>query len=296
MIFMKLISIGIMAVENPSRLTDKAKPFLKWVGGKQQLLSQFEAYFPKQFDRYVEPFIGGGAVFFHLWNTQRLAAKNFLFDHNEELINAYCIVRDQLDKLIEVLETHQKNHSKGYFYEIRQLDRTEQAMNDIERAARLIYLNKTCYNGLYRINSKKQFNSPIGRYKNPKIFNKTTLQSTSFALQNVSIEVMDFRKIICCAQKRDFFYFDPPYDPMSKTANFTGYTAHSFQRQDQKDLAELFTELTEKGCFCMLSNSDTAFIQELYHGFHIHIVHAKRSINSAGNKRGDIREIVVTNY
>ena len=285
-----------MSVESVLPSINTAKPFLKWVGGKQQLLLQFERLFPKSFGRYVEPFAGGGAVFFHLSNMQRLPDRSFLFDHNEELINVYLVVRDQLDTLIKKLEKHQKNHCKEYFYEIRELDRKGYKISDLERAARFIYLNKTCYNGLYRVNRNKQFNTPIGSYKKPNIFNQNALELASFALQDVLLKVTDFRELTQFADAKDFFYFDPPYDPISETANFTAYTANSFQKQDQKDLARVFMELTEKGCFCMLSNSDTAFIRELYQNFNIHTVYAKRAINSNGSKRGSIQEVVVTNY
>lgn len=272
------------------------KPFLKWVGGKQQLLSQFKTYIPNKFDRYIEPFVGGGAVFFHLQSGGKLPAYSFLFDHNEELINTYCVVRDDLDELIELLETHQEKHSKDYFYQIRSLDRQGVQLSSVERAARTIYLNRTCFNGLYRVNSKKQFNVPIGSYKNPTILYEDVLKAASFVLQDVSIEVMDFRDVIALAKAGDFFYFDPPYDPISATSSFTGYTANNFQEQDQKDLAEVFKSLDDKGCLCMLSNSHTPFILELYQGFNIKIVNARRAINSIGSGRGVIQEVVVLNY
>jgi DNA adenine methylase len=274
----------------------EAKPFLKWVGGKKQLLSQFEVYFPLNYDRYFEPFVGGGAVFFHLWNGYRLPENVFLFDNNAELINAYCVVRDELDALIELLATHQKNHNKEYYYQIRSLDRQDIKLTDVEKAARIIYLNRTCYNGLYRVNSKQQFNVPIGSYRNPIILYRNVLEAASSALQNVCVEVKDFREVIALAQTGDFFYFDPPYDPVSKTASFTGYTAGSFRDEDQLDLAEIFKELTDKGCLCMLSNSYTPFILELYRNFNIEVVNARRAVNSDANGRGNIREVVVSNY
>lgn len=273
-----------------------AKPFFKWAGGKHQLLSQFETYFPRNFNRYFEPFLGGGAVFFHLWNTYRLPEQVFLFDNNEELINAYRVVRDDLEALIDLLATHQKNHNKEYYYQVRNLDKQNIGLSYIERAARTIYLNRTCYNGLYRVNSKKQFNVPMGSYKNPKVLYRDVLEVASSALQNVSIQVKDFREIIALAQTDDFFYFDPPYDPVSKTASFTGYTAGSFRDKDQRDLAGVFKELTEKGCSCMLSNSYTPFILELYENFRIEVVNARRAVNSDGNGRGNIKEVVVLNY
>lgn len=273
-----------------------AKPFLKWVGGKNQLLAQFEAYFPSNVKRYFEPFVGGGAVFFHLWNSGILPAQVFLFDNNEELINTYLVIRDKLDELIERLRIHKKKHSKEYYYKIRSLDRQDIELTDTERAARTIYLNKTCYNGLYRVNRKGQFNVPMGSYKNPPILNEDVLENASQALQNVSIEVKDFREIVDIAQPGDFFYFDPPYDPVSSTASFTSYTASNFGDEDQRDLSAVYTQLAQKGCLCMLSNSYTPFIRELYQEFRIEIVYAKRAVNSDANGRGAIKEVVVLNY
>ena len=274
----------------------KAKPFLKWVGGKQQLLTQFEPYFPTNFDRYIEPFVGSGAVFFHLWNTNRLPQHLFLFDHNEELINVYRVVRDNLDALVELLSQHKENHSKEYYYQIRNLDREAIVWTDIERAARTIYLNKTCYNGLYRVNRKGQFNVPMGRYKNPGILQPEVLTAANAALQNVSLEVWDFRQLLTVATVGDFIYFDPPYDPLSKTANFTSYTASNFSDQDQRDLADLFTALTTKGCRCMLSNAYTEFILKLYENFRIEVVFANRAVNSKANNRGRVKEVVILNF
>jgi DNA adenine methylase len=273
-----------------------SKPFIKWVGGKQQLLTQFETLFPMDFKRYFEPFIGGGAVFFHLWNRMRLPNHVFLFDNNVELINVYSVVRDRLEELIVILSSYKANHNKEFYYKIRNLDRQPMNFSEVERAARTIYLNRTCYNGLYRVNSKGQFNVPIGSYKNPEILFKKVLQNANEALQDVCLEVKDFRQIVNLAQPGDFFYFDPPYHPLSPTASFTGYTATSFRDQDQKDLADVFTRLTEKGCLCMLSNSYTPFILELYRQFRIEIVHAKRAINSDANGRGIIKEVVILNY
>jgi DNA adenine methylase len=277
-------------------ISRSARPFVKWVGGKQQLLAQFETYFPASFRRYFEPFVGGGAVFFHLWNTGQLPKQVFLFDNNKELVNVYRVVRNQLGELIHLLSVHKMNHCKEYYYKIRKLDRQPVELSDVERAARTIYLNRTCYNGLYRVNSKGQFNVPMGSYKNPKILYKEVLQSASEALQGVSIETKDFREIVDLAQPGDFFYFDPPYDPISKTASFTGYTANSFGDSDQRDLAAVFAQLADKGCSCMLSNSYTPFIFELYQQFRIEVVYARRAVNSDANGRGAIKEVVVLNY
>lgn len=279
-----------------NKVLQDARPFVKWAGGKHQLLSQFEAYFPANCERYFEPFVGGGAVFFHLWNTARLPEQVFLFDNNEELVNAYLVVRDKLDALIDLLAVHKRNHSQEYYYKIRGLDRQPIELSAVERAARTIYLNKTCYNGLYRVNSKGQFNVPVGRYENPRILYREALQSASEALQNVCVEVRDFRETVTLAQSGDFFYLDPPYDPISKTASFTSYTATSFGEQDQRDLVTLFAQLTDKGCLCMLSNSCTPFILELYQRFRIERVRARRVVNADAEGRGEIEEVVVLNY
>jgi len=269
---------------------------VKWVGGKQQLLSQFEEYFPTTFRRYFEPFVGGGAVFFRLWNTHRLPKQTFLFDNNAELVNAYLVVRDKIDELMETLAFHKKRHDKKYYYKVRGLDRKELKLSDVERAARVIYLNRTCYNGLYRVNSRGQFNVPMGSYINPQILHADVLQAASASLQGVNIELRDFRSIVDFAQAEDLFYFDPPYDPLSKTASFTGYTSDSFGEEDQRELARVFARLAEKGAFVMLSNSNTPLILELYRKFRIETVRAKRAVNSDANGRGFIQEVVVLNY
>ena len=273
-----------------------AKPFLKWVGGKKQLLAQFEAYFPSNFARYFEPFVGGGAVFFCLWNKRELPRQVFLFDNNEELMNTYRVIRDTPDTLIERLSIHKKKHSKEYYYAIRGLDRQRIELTDVERAARTLYLNKTCYNGLYRVNSKGQFNVPLGSYEHPRILYEDVLKNASLALRNVSLAVKDFREIVALAQPGDFFYFDPPYDPVSRTASFTGYTAGNFGENDQRDLATVYTQLAHKGCLCMLSNSYTPFVMDLYQEFRREIVYAKRAVNSNANGRGAIKEVLVLNY
>lgn len=272
------------------------KPFLKWAGGKQQLLAQYEPYFPAHFRCYFETFVGAGAVFFHLWNTGRLPPDAYLLDNNEELINVYRVVRDRPDDLIQVLVAHRERHCGAHYYQVRDLDRQGVSLSDVERAARTLYLNKTCYNGLYRVNSRGQFNVPMGSYKAPKIFEEDALRAASAALQGVTLEVRDFRSVVALAQAGDFIYFDPPYDPVSKTARFTNYTADSFRDQDQRDLAAVFTELAEKGCLCMLSNAHTPFVRDLYRRYRIEIVQANRAINSNASRRGAIEEVLILNY
>jgi DNA adenine methylase len=275
---------------------EKAKPFLKWAGGKQQLLSQFDEFLPDRFERYIEPFVGGGAVFFHLWNVGCLQGPIFLSDNNEELINTYTVIRDRVEALIELVGEHERQHNRDYYYRIRALDRQDIVLTDVERAARTIYLNRTCYNGLYRVNQKGQFNVPMGSYKNPTILYEETLRAAHEALREVSLAVSDFEAILDLAQPDDFVYFDPPYAPVSKTSSFTSYTAGSFGEDDQRRLANVYAVLSERGCWCMLSNSYTPLILDLYREYRVETVQAIRAINSDANGRGNINEVVVLNY
>lgn len=277
-------------------VTGNARPFLKWVGGKQQLITQFEHFLPINFRRYFEPFVGGGAVFFHLRNTGRLRSQVFLFDNNQELVNAYLVAKDKVDALIEALRVHQQLHSESYYYKVRGLDRGQDNRSDVERAARTVYLNRTCYNGLFRVNSKGQFNVPIGSYTSPQILLEDVVRAASAALRGVTIEVRDFRDIVELGRAKDFFYFDPPYDPLTKTSSFTSYTADSFTEDDQRALAEVATSLSNKGAYVMLSNSKTPLILDLYKQFRIETVQARRAVNSDANGRGCIEEVVVLNY
>ena len=268
--------------------TISPRPFLKWAGGKGKLIQQYIPYFPKSFKSYYEPFLGGGAIFFYL-NPHSAV----LTDINPELVNAYRCVRDKVEELISVLEEHQLRHCKDYYYQVRQ----DQCTTNIEKAARLIYLNKTCFNGLYRENSKGEFNVPIGKYKNPKICNPALLRSVSVALQNAQITVRAFEEILEYASNwDDFVYFDPPYYPLSPTSNFTAYSRYSFSQDDQRRLKYVFAELAERGVKVMLSNSDCEFIRELYRDFNISSITASRLINSNGTKRGKITEVLITSY
>lgn len=280
-----------------------ARPFLKWAGGKQQLLAQYEQYFPTEFSRYIEPFLGGGAVFFHLWSTGRLPGDVLLFDNNEELISTYRVVRDEVEKLIEALAAHKEKHSREHYYKTRDLDRSDDWFAarcsqlpgwEVRRAARTIYLNKTCYNGLYRVNSKGQFNVPMGSYKNPKILDEEVLRAASAAPKGVVLETKDFRTLPDLCKAGDFIYMDPPYHPLTRTASFRSYTAASFGEQDQRDLAEVFKQLAAKGCLCMLSNSSTPLIQDLYEAFRLETVEANRAISCAPIGRVGVPEAVVT--
>lgn len=272
------------------------RPFLKWAGGKQQLLAQYEPLFARSSKRYFEPFVGGGAVFFHLRKTNRLPAEVCLSDNCEELINTYRVVRDQLEQLLEALEMHMAMHSRDHYYSVRGLVKEDADAADVSRAARTIYLNKTCYNGLYRVNSTGQFNVPLGSYEDPRIRDEDALRAANLALQGVALDVRDFRDIVYVAKAGDFVYFDPPYNPTSRTASFTGYTASSFREGDQRDLAGVFEMLSEMGVRCMLSNSYTPLVLDLYKQYVVKEVRASRAISSDPNGRGGIREVVVLNY
>lgn len=269
--------------------------FVKWAGGKTQLLDQFKKFFPKKFNGYLEPFVGSGAVFFYIkrkYNPKRV----IISDNNEDLINTYIVVRDNLEDLIKLLKIHKRNHCKEYYYKIRETDVNE--LSNVEKAARFLYLNKTCYNGLYRVNSKGKFNVPFGRYKNPNIVNEKNLRKAHKLLQGVTIKLQSFEKVLEDAESGDFIYFDPPYYPLSKTANFTSYTRDAFLDDEQRKLAEVYKKLDERGCLLMLSNSDTEFIKNLYSydGLKIYKVKARRAINSKADKRGAINELVILNY
>lgn len=279
-----------------SPLSSLPRPFLKWAGGKSQLISQYIPYFPQKFATYYEPFLGGGAVFFYLYGVARKdqPTKKFpavLTDINPELVNVYCCVRDRIEELIELLAQHQEQHNRDYYYRMR----SQLTGTSVEMAARLIYLNKTCFNGLYRENSKGEFNVPMGQYKNPTICNADVLRLVSDSLQSVAIEVRSFETILDFAKTvEDFVYFDPPYHPLSNTSSFTGYSRYSFNEKDQIRLRNIFAELAQRGVKVLLSNSDCPLVRELYKDFHIHEILAARAINSKAEKRGKITEILVT--
>jgi DNA adenine methylase len=274
----------------------KISKFIKWAGGKGQLLNQFKTLFPKKFNRYLEPFVGSGAIFFYI--IQKYKPKEIIIsDINEELINTYEIIRDDVERLIIELKQHKEYHlveGKKYYLTIRATNPND--LPALERAARFIYLNKTCFNGLYRVNSKGKFNVPMGSYKNPDIVQEEKLRLVSKLLKNVIIKVMSFEKVLDYAKKEDFIYFDPPYYPLKKGKSFTTYTKDVFLDEQQKKLANVFKKLDKNGCFVMLSNSDTKFIKDLYLDYNIHYVKATRMINCNAEKRGKISEVVVTNY
>jgi DNA adenine methylase len=284
------------AVPRPLANTTTPGPFLKWAGGKTQLLGEFKTLYPRPdgIKRYFEPFLGGGSVFFHV-SASLEPAKAFLSDGNAELINAYKAIRSDVELVIEALGRHKQAHSKKHFYSTRKKQPSE-LPTSAERAARLIYLNKTCFNGLYRVNSQGLFNVPFGKYDHPTIFDPEALRRASKALRNASLRTAHFRRIQDKAQSGDFVYFDPPYHPVSQTAYFTSYTDKPFGKTEQEELAAIFRNLSDKGCKVMLSNSDTDFVHALYSGFIIKKVFARRNINMRGGGRGLISEVVVLNY
>lgn len=270
-------------------------PILKWVGGKRQLLDTIVPLIP-EYTTYYEPFVGGGAVLFHLQPV-----KAVINDSNAELINIYKVIKSQPEELIACLERHKENNCQEYFYEIRSLDRDREQysrMTPVEQAARIIYLNKTCYNGLFRVNRAGEFNSPWGRYKNPNITNETTIRSMSGYLNkaNVTIRCGDYRDSLKGLRKGSFVYLDPPYMPLSTSSSFTGYTAAGFGEQQQRELKKQCDMLSKKGINFLLSNSCCDFIEDLYKDYIVERVAAKRAINAKGDKRGAIDEVLVRNY
>ena len=268
------------------------RPFLKWAGGKTQLLPQLAQFYPPKgsVKRYIEPFLGSGAVFFH-FRTMVQPRQVILWDNNRELIETFQAVQKDVGQVIKLLKKYQKQHSKDFFLGMRE----KSPLSPAAKAARLIYLNKTCFNGLYRVNSRGIFNVPFGKHTNPGIFNEAWLRMASEQLQGARIETEDFRFLKMEAKKNDFIYFDPPYHPRSKTSFFTAYTRDSFGEEDQRKLADLYRALDKKGCLLMLSNSDTPLVRELYKDFDIREVSARRNINSKADRRGAICELVVLN-
>jgi DNA adenine methylase len=306
-IYAKNVIYSFSETKNPSfediesSIKEKPKPFVKWVGGKRQLLEQFKLmnlYPPEKFDpktgRYFEPFVGGGAVFFDL-----LPKKAFLSDMNNELVVTYNVIKNDVESLIKALKKHQ--NTKEYFLEIRAKEVGK--LTDVEIASRFIYLNRTCFNGLYRVNSHGGFNVPFAGNKNPLICDEINLKKISKALKYVEIKKQDYKEVLKKAKKGDFVYFDPPYYPINKTSSFTSYTKEAFLEKEQIELRDTFMELTKRDCFVMLSNSDTPFINKIYSEIkikgkliRINKVYAGRAINSDASKRGKITEVLVTNY
>jgi DNA adenine methylase len=269
----------------------QARPVLKWAGGKSRLLPELLRHAPNRFAGYHEPLMGGGALFFALASAQAFSRAT-LSDVNPHLMDVYLALRDDVDGVIAALRQHE--YSEAHYYQVRALRPEDLPL--AARAARIIFLNKTCYNGLYRENRAGQFNVPFGRYRNPTICDEANLRAAALVLQGVDIGVRPFPSILDLAQPGDFVYFDPPYHPVSATARFTQYSKHGFTAEDQRALRDVFAALQPRGVKAMLSNSDTPFIRELYAGFHIHEVQANRAINSRADRRGKITELIICNY
>lgn len=274
----------------------KVKPFVKWAGGKRQIIDKLKKYMPKKFNTYYEPFVGGGAVLFEL--APKRAVIN---DWNEELMNVYRVMSDydKYQKMCALLNKYERENSKEFYYKLRDKDKNKKSfarMSDYARAARTIYLNKTCFNGLYRVNSKNEFNVPYNGKNNINTYDGENLIAIHMYLTMNDIKIMntDFEEAVETAEAGDFVYFDPPYDSINNS--FTSYTDTGFGKEEQERLADIFKELDKKGVYVMLSNCNTPFIQNLYKDYHIHVIEAKRSINAKGNKRGNVEEVIITNY
>lgn len=278
--------------------TSIPKPFVKWAGGKRQLIPILNENLPKTFGTYYEPFLGGGALLFHIL-TERKNQKCSISDLNSDLVLTYTIIRNRIDELISSLKNHERNYqkdSKTYYYSIRESNpRTE-----IEKTSRLLFLNRTCFNGLYRVNSKGKFNVPLGSYTNPNIVNEENLRSVGAILQSskIRIKCRDFESVLRDAKKGDLVYFDPPYQPASQTANFTSYTNKNFTYEDLNRLAKLCIKLDSKGCKVLLSNSDSKKVADIFSekSWKINRVQANRSINSNSKKRTGHFELLIKNY
>ena len=274
----------------------KGKPFVKWAGGKRQIIDKLKKCVPEEFGTYYEPFVGGGALLFEL--SPRKAVIN---DYNEELMNVFDCIKDEVKfgKMCSELNKHEANHSEEYYYKIRSVDRDKAKYNkmvDYKRAARTIYLNKACFNGLYRVNSKNEFNVPFGKKVKVNTYEGQNLGIIHAYLNLNEIDILntDFEEAVKDAKKGDFIYFDPPYD--SETSTFNSYTEEGFGKEQQARLANVFKELDARGCYVMLSNHNTTLVNELYKDYNIHVISAKRNINSNGSKRGKVEEVIVTNY
>ena len=274
----------------------KGKPFVKWAGGKRQIIDKLKKYVPDEFDTYYEPFIGGGALLFEL--SPKKAVIN---DSNEELMNVYeCLCdEEKFKKMCGVLNHYETEHSEAFYYDIRNKDRNKNSYNRLScytKAARTIYLNKACFNGLYRVNSKNEFNVPFGKKLKVNTYDGGNLITVSnyLTMNDIKILCVDFEDAVKSTKKGDFVYFDPPYD--SDTSTFNSYTEDGFGKEEQRRLAKVFKELDAKGVYVMLSNHNTSLVNELYKDYHMHLIEAKRSINANGKKRGKVEEVIITNY
>jgi DNA adenine methylase len=266
-------------------------PIVKWAGGKGKLLGTLMASMPARFGRYFEPFLGGGALFFRVSPERAVLA-----DRNDDLMNLYRCVAWKVDAVIQRLEAHRAEHSEDHYYAVRDRWNAEpRAQSAVERAAAFLYLNKTCYNGLFRVNQKGHFNVPMGRYTEPRICDREQLRAASQVLRGAELNTGNFADQVADARAGDFVYFDPPYDPVSRTASFTSYTASSFGPDEQRELATVVRDLTRRGVHVMVSSSDTPFIRRLYRGLDIAQVAVARAINSRASARGAVNELIITN-
>ena len=274
----------------------KGKPFVKWAGGKRQIIDKLKEYVPDEYNTYYEPFIGGGALLFEL------SPKNAVInDSNEELMNVYRCLCDEekFKKMCNLLNHYEAEHSEEFYYEIRNKDKNKNAysrLSDYTKAARTIYLNKACFNGLYRVNKKNEFNVPFGKKTKINTYEGSNLITVSnyLTMNNIKILSIDFEEAVKDVKPKDFIYFDPPYD--SDTSTFNSYTEEGFDRNEQIRLAKVFKELDKKGAYVMLSNHNTSLINDLYKDYNIHLIEAKRNINANGKKRGKVEEVIITNY
>jgi len=288
------ISIGeLMTIESIPNL----KPFVKWAGGKTQILSKIKEYMPSSYNDYYEPFVGGGALLFSL------APKTaYINDFNSELVCVYeCLKNNKLyNEFLTELNNHEANHSEEYYYQVREMDRDDSfnKLSKTIRAARMVYLNKACFNGLYRVNSKGYFNVPSAKKDKVLAYDRENMEELRkyFINSKITTSNKDFEEAVKNAKKGDFVYFDPPYDTWEDKDSFTSYSKDAFGKEEQKRLAKVFKELSDKGVYVMLSNHNTKFINELYKGFNIHVIEAKRMINSKGDGRGNVEEVIITNY
>jgi len=274
----------------------KGKPFVKWAGGKRQIIDKLKEYIPEEYGTYYEPFVGGGALLFEL--SPKDAVIN---DSNKELMNVFNCIKDEekFTKMCSELNRYETSHCEDFYYEVRNMDRDKKKFSrliDYKRAARTIYLNKACFNGLYRVNSKGEFNVPFGKKIKVNTYEGQNLGIIHAYLNfsNIKMLSVDFEDAVKDAKKGDFIYFDPPYD--SDTDTFNSYTEEGFNKEQQRRLARVYKELSDRGCYVMLSNHNTILVNELYSEFNIHVIEAKRNINSNGKKRGNVKEVIITNY
>lgn len=275
----------------------KATPFVKWAGGKRQIMNHLLDHMSKKFKHYYEPFVGGGALLLELAPIHAT-----INDSNKELIYVYKCLRNKrlFKKFYDVCKEHEANHSEEYYYQVRDMDKKKTTYAKLPmyvKAARCVYLNKACFNGLYRVNGKGQFNVPSGKYEKIKCFDEENIQALHkyFHKRKPVILCKDFAEAVRTAKAGDFVYFDPPYDVVGEQS-FTSYTTGGFDKKEQARLRDIFKELSDKGVFVMASNANTEYIQDLYKDFNIHVINARRSINSKGDGRGKVEEVIITNY